>query len=113
MDVTEAGSEPASVREVQVPSYLIETYVPRARAHELEAVGHGIRSAIAELEAEGVVVRYVRTTLLPDDETCFHVLEAASPEAVERVCHRAGLDRTRVVSAVEGLPGATGPQSQA
>ncbi len=85
--------------------YLVETYVPRGRARELETVGRAIRAAIAEVEGEGVVVRYVRTTLLPDDETCFHVLEAASPEAVERVCRRAGLDRVRVVSAIEGLPG--------
>jgi hypothetical protein len=95
-----------------MPSYLVETYVPRGRVHELEAVGREIRAAIAELEGEGVVVRYVRTTLLPDDETCFHVLEAASAGAVERVCRRAGLDRVRVVSAVEGLPGAAGPPSQ-
>jgi hypothetical protein len=96
-----------------MPSYLVETYAPRSRVDELEAVGRRIQAAIAELEREGAVVRYVRTTLLPDDETCFHVLEAASPEAVERVCRRAGLDGARVVSAVEGLPGATGPVSQA
>lgn len=96
-----------------MPSYLVETYVPRGRAQELQALGREIRAAIAELEGEGIVVRYVRTTLLPDDETCFHVLEAASPEAVERVCRRAGLDRTRVVAAVEGHPEAAGPASGA
>ena len=111
--MAEGGSEPSSVREVFVPSYFIETYVPRGRAHELDAVGDAIRAGIAELEGEGVVVRYVRTTLLPDDETCFHVLEAASQGAVERLCGRAGLDRARVVSAVERLPGAAGPRSQA
>jgi hypothetical protein len=94
-----------------MPRYLVETYVPRGRAHELAAVGDAIRAAIAELEGDGVVVRYVRTTLLPDDETCFHVLEASSSGAVERVCRRAGLERARVVSAVEGLPGAAGPPS--
>ena len=96
-----------------MPSYLVETYVPRGRAHELVTVGAAIRAAIAELEGEGVVITYVRTTLLPDDETCFHVLEAASSEAVERVCRRAGLDRARVVPAVEGRPEAAGPPSKA
>jgi hypothetical protein len=96
-----------------VPSYLVETYVPRGRAEELEAVGNAVRTAIAGLEKEGLVVRYVRTTLLPDDETCFHVLEAASAEAVERVCRRAGLARARVVSAVEGRPEAAGPPAHA
>jgi hypothetical protein len=96
-----------------MPRYLVETYVPRGRAHELEAAGRGIRAAIAELEGGGVVVRYVRTTLLPDDETCFHVLEAASAEDVERVCRGAGLDGTRVVSAVEEPPETPGAASHA
>jgi hypothetical protein len=95
-----------------VPSDRVEGVVPRGRAHELVTVGDAIRAAIAELEGEGVVVTYVRTTLLPDDETCFHVLEAASPGAVERVCRRAGLDRARVVSAVEGRPEGARPPSQ-
>ena len=92
-----------------MPSYLVETYVARGRAEEFSALTDPIREAIAELDGEGIVVRYVRTTLLPDDETCFHVLEAPSAEAVERVCRRAGLGRARVVPAVEALPGATGP----
>ena len=96
-----------------MPRYLVETYVPRGRAHELEAAGRGLRAAIGELEGEGVVVRYVRTTLLPEDETCFHVLEAASAEDVERVCRGAGLDRTRVVPAVEERPETAGPASHA
>jgi hypothetical protein len=95
-----------------MPRYLVETYVPRGRDDELEALARAIREAIAELDAEGVVVRYVRTTLLPDDETCFHVLEAVSAEAVERVCRRAGLDGVRVVPAVEALPGAVSPPDQ-
>jgi hypothetical protein len=94
-----------------MPSYLVETYVPRRRAHELDAVGREIRAAIAELACEGVVVRYVRTTLLPDDETCFHVLEASSAEAVERICRLAGLGLVRVVTAIEALPEADEPRS--
>jgi hypothetical protein len=46
-------------------------------------------------------VRYVRTTLLPGDETCFHVFEAASEEAVAETCRRAGLGSPRIVPALE------------
>ena len=46
-------------------------------------------------------VRYVRTTFLPDDETCFHVFEAAAEEAVREICRRAGIDSARIVPAVE------------
>jgi hypothetical protein len=46
-------------------------------------------------------VRYLRTTYLPDDETCFHVFEADSAAAVEEVSRRARLGRVRVVTAIE------------
>jgi hypothetical protein len=53
------------------------------------------------LAHEGVPIRYIRTTYLPDDETCFHVFEAASTDAVEEAGRRAELGRVRVVPAVE------------
>ena len=84
-----------------MPSYLVETYVPRAKAHEVEATGVRLRAVVADLQREGTPVRFVRTTLLPDDETCFHVLDAPSTADVELVCRRAGLVRVRVVTAVE------------
>ncbi|MGZ8688656.1 MAG: nickel-binding protein [Gaiellaceae bacterium] len=82
-------------------SYLVEVYVPRSRAHEALATGCRARAAAQELSREGVPVRYVRTTFLPDDETCFHLFEAASVEIVEEVSSRAELGRTRIVPVIE------------
>jgi len=48
-----------------------------------------------------VAIRYVRTTFLPDDETCFHLFEAVSANAVEELSRRASLGRARVVPAIE------------
>ncbi len=48
-------------------------------------------AAAGELVREGTPVRYVRMTFLPDDETCFHIFEAASEEAVGEACRRAGI----------------------
>jgi hypothetical protein len=87
--------------ELQMPSYLVEAYVPRARAAEVRATGRGACAAAEELSREGTPVRYVRTTFLPDDETCFHVFEAASEDAVREVCGRAGIGSARIVPAVE------------
>ena len=84
-----------------MPSYLVELYVPRARAEEARTVGNRARAAAAELSGEGVPVQYVRTTYLPDDETCFHVFVAESAEAVEEVCSRAALVHARIALAVE------------
>jgi Nickel responsive protein SCO4226-like len=84
-----------------VPSYLVEAYVPRSRAQDARAAGRRARVVAERLSREGLHVRYVRTTFVPDDETCFHVFEAASAEAVDEVCQRAGLGSARIVPAVE------------
>jgi Nickel responsive protein SCO4226-like len=82
-------------------NYLVEVYLPRSRAHEARATGRRARAAAEALAQESVPIRYVRTTYLPDDETCFHVFEAASTEVVEKARRRAELGRARVVPAVE------------
>jgi hypothetical protein len=84
-----------------VPSFLVEVYLPRSRAREARATGCRARAAAEELVREGVSIRYVRTTYLPDDETCFHLFEAASAEVVEEASRRAELGRARVVPAIE------------
>ncbi len=79
-----------------MPNYLIECYLPAGMAPNAGRV----RLAAERLSREGVAVRYVRMTLLPDDETCFYLFEADSADAVEEVRRRADLRRFRVVSAV-------------
>jgi hypothetical protein len=84
-----------------VPSYLVEAYMPRSHAQEARAAGRRARAAAEGLSREGVPIHYVRTTFLPDDETCFHLFEAASAEVVEEASSRAELGRARVVPAIE------------
>jgi hypothetical protein len=87
--------------ELQMPTYLVEAYVPRSRAREARAAGRDARAAAEELVREGTPIRYVRMTFLPDDETCFHVFQASSEEAVVEACRRAGIGSGRIVPAVE------------
>jgi hypothetical protein len=84
-----------------VPSFLVETYVPRSRAQDARTTAERARAVAEELSLTGTPVRYVRTTFLPGDETCFHVFEAASEEAVGEVCRRSGMGSPRIVPAVE------------
>jgi hypothetical protein len=84
-----------------MPSYLVEVYMPGSRTHEARATACRARVAADQLSREGVPVRYVRTTFLPDDETCFHLFEAASAEVVEEASSRAELGRARIVPAIE------------
>ena len=87
--------------ELPMPKYLVESYIPRSRAREARAAGRDARIAAEELAREGTQVRYVRTTFLPDDETCFHIFEAVSEKAVGEACRRAGIGSGRIVPAIE------------
>ena len=49
-----------------MPSYLIETYLPRSRSGELPAVVDRLRRATESLAAEGAPVRHLRSTFLPE-----------------------------------------------
>ena len=82
-----------------VSSFLAEVYTPvTAAVAEFEARA---RLAAADLSAAGTPVRYVRAIFVPDDETCFHLFEADSPEAVDEAMRRAGFVGARVTRAVE------------
>ena len=50
----------------------------------------------------GTVVRYVRTTFLPGDETVLHLFEARSSDALRNAARNAALPYERIVEAVEG-----------
>ena len=86
-----------------MPSYVAEVYLMRSNVHEARASGRRARDAAQALAREGVPIRYVRTTFLPDDEMCFHFFEAVAPADVEEVGRRAALGRTRIVRAIEPI----------
>jgi hypothetical protein len=84
-----------------MPSFLVETYVPKMAPNDARVARRRARMAARQLSREGEPVRYLRTTLLPEDETCFHLFEATSEGAVAEVCRRAGLGSPRIVQALE------------
>ena len=86
-------------------TYVIETYLSRARAAELDDATARLRDAVAATvmrvarsSAESPV-RLLRAYFVPEDEMCVYVLEAPSPEAAAEVSRRAGLRPERVVEA--------------
>ena len=74
-------------------TYLVEGYERRGitALDDLEA-----RCRAAADGSDGV--RYVRSILVPEDETCFHLFEGPSEEAVRKVGALAGLAPLRVVA---------------
>jgi hypothetical protein len=79
-------------------SFLVEAYTP-AMVNLVEVEARARRAA-AQLAEAGTEVRYLHAIFVPADETCFHLFEAASADAVRAASERAGLSAQRIVEAV-------------
>ena len=77
--------------------YLVERYLPGATDGQLDEAGERLAAAAERLAAEGVDVRYVGSTFVPEEESCFCRFESACLEEVERACVRAGVPFARIV----------------
>jgi hypothetical protein len=83
-----------------VPSYLVETYLPRGSASERAAREERARSVVKELAREGTRARFIGSTYVPEDEMCFYTFDAPSSRDAALLAQRAGLEAVRVVEAV-------------
>jgi hypothetical protein len=83
-----------------VACFIAESYEPNPAATRA-LVAAALRRAAAEVAAEGENVRYIRSIVVPEDETCFHVFESASATAVLEASVRAQIVCTRIVEAIE------------
>jgi hypothetical protein len=72
-----------------MPTYLLEQYIPRSEPPERFAAR--ARRITAAAAGAGESIRYVRSLFLADDETCFHVFEARSPDVLATAARTAGL----------------------
>ena len=78
-------------------SFLAEVYAPAAA--RIADIATRARAAAEEASRAGTPVRYLRSMFVPQDEMCFHLLEAGSAEAVREVIGRAGFSPDRIVEA--------------
>lgn len=78
-----------------MPEYLVELY----------SVAEPDPAALARL-GDASAVRYLRSILIPSDETSLHLFAAESAERVAEAFEQAGLTASRVVAAVN-LPAPT------
>jgi hypothetical protein len=71
--------------------YVVEVFAPNVAEGRLAELAGKAQAAAAEMSRGGAEVRYLRSVLVPEDETCFHHFEGSSAEAVRQVSERAGL----------------------
>jgi hypothetical protein len=82
-----------------VTVYLLESYMPGSSEADLVALVERLSDAAQALLQDGLPVRYLRSTYVPEDETCFHYVEASAASAAERLAERAELSFDRILEA--------------
>jgi hypothetical protein len=88
--------------------FLVESYVARTDSAAVELAAERGRIAAEELTREGTPVRFLRSLFVPEDETCFFLYEADSPEVVRAAVSRAALSFERVAELFGPAEGAVG-----
>ena len=86
-----------------MPEFLVELYVPKADRAPVAVWAERLTGAAAELTAEGRPVRLLRSILVPEDETCFLLVEACSAATAREAATRAALSFERVAEATVDL----------
>jgi hypothetical protein len=81
-------------------TYLVENYHPGLGAKELRRIVSRIRDAVAEMNRDGKAIRYLRSTIVPDDESFLCLIEAASEELAREAYTRAGIPFERISPAL-------------
>lgn len=85
-----------------VALYLVERYLPGMSEEALRSALERVASATA-----GTPVRYIGSTIVVEDESCFCHFDAPSADVIAAVNERAGMPLDRIVPALRVAP-ATG-----
>jgi hypothetical protein len=88
-------------------TFLVEHYWPGVTETDFAAAAERVRRSAEALASDGQRIRYLHSTLVPEDEAAFCVLEAESRELVRAAYAEAGVRHERILDAVESGP--TGP----
>ena len=85
-------------------TYLVEHYWPGVTVDAFRRAADRLRAATAAMALDAVPIRFLHSTLVPEDENAFCVFSAASPAVVEEAYGRAGVAFERIVDALELEP---------
>jgi hypothetical protein len=93
----------------QDPVYLVERYLAAPDAAELAAAVTRLARECHATAGSAAPVRYLQSTFVPADDTCFCLFQAASSEAVRAInaLARFGFDRisdARVIRSFDEAP---------
>jgi hypothetical protein len=81
-------------------TYLVEHYRPGLSTEGLEEWAARVRAAAVGIAREGEPVRYLRSTVVPADESLLCLLEAPSDDLVRAVYARAEVPFERLTAVI-------------
>jgi uncharacterized protein DUF4242 len=81
-------------------TFIVERYLPGVEVDAFAEAAGRVAGAAAALTEGGLLVRYLGSVLVPDEEYCVCRFEACDLQAVREANRRAGLPFWRVVDAV-------------
>lgn len=95
---------PGHATVVAVATFIIETYLSRARSSALEEMAARLRAAIDRPAGGGgspvpSAPSYLRSFYVADDEIAYHLVETGTAEAAAELSRAAGLVADRIVEA--------------
>jgi hypothetical protein len=91
----------ASQADAEAPqTYLVEHYRPGLTVDGLRQWAARVRDTAVEMEREGKSIRYLRSTIVPADESLLCVLEAASEQLVRETYARSGIPFERLSAVI-------------
>jgi hypothetical protein len=79
--------------------FVVERYLPGITADELRVNAERLAAVTERLAAAGDEIRYLGSTFVPGEESCFCRFEAASPRAIEKACGQARFPYARILEA--------------
>ncbi len=83
---------------------MVERYLPGMTANELDSISARLVGATQKLALHGVAVRYVSSSFVPEEESCFCKFEGRTADDVRLVCQEAGLPYARIVETHDVSP---------
>lgn len=87
-----------------VTKYIVERYLPGITIGQLDEASARLAAASAELTATGVEVRYLGSTFVPEEESCFCRFESEDADDVRRACEWAGVSFARIMETRDFAP---------
>jgi hypothetical protein len=80
--------------------YVVERYLPGVAPSDLLCALDRLEQVTEDVRKRGTMVRYLGSTIVPEDEACFCQFDAPSEAVVADVNRRAGLRVDRIVAAL-------------